>query len=127
MTRGVPLKLDVALPADRLAEFVHDVPARVHAIAPGAQVWLFGHAGDGNVHVNVTGVPLDAEPITAAVFEFVAALHGSISAEHGIGTAKRDYLHLVRSEAEIATYRALKAALDPNGILNPHVLLPAPT
>ncbi len=50
---------------------------------------MFGHAGDGNVHVNVTGVPLDAEAVTAAVFELVAAMHGSISAEHGIGTAKR--------------------------------------
>ena len=58
------------------------------------------------------------------MFEFVAALHGSISAEHGIGTAKRRYLHLVRSAAEIATYRAIKLALDPNRILNPNVLLP---
>ncbi len=122
---GAPLKLDVALPADHLAEFIHDVPARVEAVAPGASVWMFGHAGDGNVHVNVTGVA-DAETVavTDAVFGYVAALHGSISAEHGIGTAKRRYLHLVRSAAEIATYRAIKRALDPNRILNPNVLLP---
>ena len=121
---GVPLKLDVALPADRLGEFIHAVPARVGALAPDASVWMFGHAADGNVHVNVTGVALDDERVTASVFELVAALHGSISAEHGIGTAKRRYLHLVRSPAEIATYRAIKRALDPRGILNPHVLLP---
>jgi FAD/FMN-containing dehydrogenase len=121
---GAPLKLDVSLPADRLADFIRAVPTLVAALAPGASVWLFGHAGDGNVHVNVTGVPSDAEPVTAAVFELVAALHGSISAEHGIGTAKRRYLHLVRSPAEIATYRAIKRALDPVGILNPNVLLP---
>ena len=130
---GTPLKLDVALPADRLGEFIHTVPERVAAVAPGAAVWMFGHAGDGNVHVNVTGIPLDADDIradgdrvTESVFELVATLHGSISAEHGIGTAKRRYLHLVRSAVEIATYRAIKRALDPVGILNPNVLLPRP-
>jgi FAD/FMN-containing dehydrogenase len=114
----------VSLPATHLAEFIHAVPARVAAGAPDARVWMFGHAADGNVHVNVTGVPLDDERVTASVFELVAALHGSISAEHGIGTAKREYLHLVRSETEIASYRAIKHALDPNAILNPNVLLP---
>jgi FAD/FMN-containing dehydrogenase len=84
---------------------------------------MFGHAGDGNVHVNVTG-SFDADVVTAGVFELVADLHGSISAEHGIGSAKRKYLALVRSPEEISVYRALKRALDPNGILNPHVLLP---
>jgi len=74
--------------------------------------------------VNVTGIALDDERVTAAVFELVADRHGSISAEHGIGTAKRQYLHLVRSPDEIAVYRSLKHALDPNAILNPHVLLP---
>jgi FAD/FMN-containing dehydrogenase len=121
---GAPLKLDVSLPADRLGEFIHTVPGCVVAIAPDASVWMFGHAADGNVHVNVTGVPVDDERVTAAVFEFVAGLHGSISAEHGIGSAKRRYLHLVRSAVEIETYRAIKRALDPVGILNPYVLLP---
>lgn len=121
---GTPHKLDVSLPADRLASFVHDVAARVAAVLPGASVWLFGHAGDGNVHVNVTGVAPDDERVTAAVLGFVAELHGSISAEHGIGAAKRAYVPLVRSRDEIATYRAIKAGLDPRGILNPHVLFP---
>jgi FAD/FMN-containing dehydrogenase len=121
---GTPLKLDVSLPADQLADFLRIVPERVRDLAPDAAVWMFGHAGDGNVHVNVTGVALDDERVTAAVFELVAQRHGSISAEHGIGTAKRRYLHLVRSPDEIAVYRALKNALDPVGILNPHVLLP---
>jgi FAD/FMN-containing dehydrogenase len=123
---GTPLKLDVSLPAAHLAEFIHAVPARVAERVPDAAVWMFGHAADGNVHVNVTGVPLDDERVTETVFELVAALHGSISAEHGIGTAKRAYLHLVRSGSEIATYRAIKLALDPNAILNPNVLLPDP-
>jgi FAD/FMN-containing dehydrogenase len=120
---GAPLKLDVSIPAARLSAFVAEVPARVASVAPHAEVWMFGHAGDGNVHVNVTGTH-NAEDVTAVVLEFVAALHGSISAEHGIGTAKRRYLTLVRSPQEIAVYRALKRALDPNAILNPNVLLP---
>jgi FAD/FMN-containing dehydrogenase len=120
---GAPLKLDVSIPAARLGAFVADIPVRVASLAPHADVWMFGHAGDGNVHVNVTG-PLDVDDVTAAVFELVATLHGSISAEHGIGTAKRSYLALVRSPEEIAVYRALKRALDPNAILNPNVLLP---
>ncbi|MDQ1386185.1 MAG: hypothetical protein QOG65_3564 [Actinomycetota bacterium] len=121
---GAPLKLDVSLPADRLGDFIGAVPGRVREIAPDARVWMFGHAGDGNVHVNVTDLALHDERVTAAVFELVAERHGSISAEHGIGTAKRRYLHLVRSPDEIEVYRSLKRALDPNGILNPHVLLP---
>ncbi len=121
---GAPLKLDVSLPAELLAEFIRAVPGVVSLRAPDATTWLFGHAGDGNVHVNVTGVPPDAEAVTADVFTLVAAMHGSISAEHGIGSAKRRYLHLVRSPAEIAVYRAIKTAFDPTGILNPNVLLP---
>ena len=121
---GTPLKLDVSLPADCLGSFVHAVDGIVAAVAPEASVWMFGHAGDGNVHVNVTRVPFDDEQVTAAVFGLVADLHGSISAEHGIGSAKRRYLHLVRSAVEIESYRAIKRAFDPDGILNPHVLLP---
>ncbi|GIU88642.1 MAG: oxidoreductase [Acidimicrobiia bacterium] len=121
---GPPHKLDVALPAGALAEFVTAVPAAVETVAPGARVWLFGHAGDGNVHVNVTGVAPDDARVTDTVLRMVAQRRGSISAEHGIGVAKRAWLHLVRSEAEIAAYRAVKDALDPRGILNPGVLLP---
>ncbi|HVJ96349.1 MAG TPA: FAD-linked oxidase C-terminal domain-containing protein, partial [Acidimicrobiia bacterium] len=121
---GAPHKMDVTLPAASLAAFVAAVPACVAAVAPDAQVWMFGHAGDGNVHVNVTGVAPDDEGVSAAVFALVAEYRGSISAEHGIGTAKRSYLGLVRTEAEIAVYRAIKQALDPTGTLNPHVLLP---
>jgi FAD/FMN-containing dehydrogenase len=122
---GTPHKLDVTLPAHRLASFLRAVESRVHDVAPDAEVWLFGHAGDGNVHVNVTGVAADDDRVDDAVFGLVNELHGSISAEHGIGTAKRRWLPLVRSDAEIAAFRAIKRALDPAGILNPHVLLPA--
>jgi FAD/FMN-containing dehydrogenase len=120
---GPPHKLDVTLPAERLAEFAAEVERRVLAARPAAAVWLFGHAIDGNLHVNVTGLAPDDE-IDGVVLELVAELGGSISAEHGIGTAKKKWLHLSRSEAEIDTFRRIKRALDPAGILNPAVLLP---
>ena len=125
-TLGPPHKLDVTLPPAELARFLADVPGRVQTVAPDAAVWLFGHVADGNIHVNVTGV-LDDEigpQVDDAVLAMVAERGGSISAEHGIGTAKRHWLHLNRSPAEIEVFRQIKAALDPNGILNPHVLLP---
>jgi FAD/FMN-containing dehydrogenase len=122
---GAPHKLDVTLPSDELAAFVDEVGPHVVATSPFATVWLFGHAADGNIHVNVTGVAPDDEGITDAVLTLVARRHGSISAEHGIGTAKRRWLTLVRSAAEIDAFRAIKAALDPQHMLNPHVMLPA--
>jgi FAD/FMN-containing dehydrogenase len=123
-TLGAPHKLDVTLPAPVLAQFIDRVPGVVRQVAPGADIWLFGHVGDGNVHVNVTGVPPDDPLVDEQVLVYVASLGGSISAEHGIGTAKRPWLHLNRSEAEISTFRSIKAALDPRGVLNPNVLLP---
>jgi FAD/FMN-containing dehydrogenase len=121
---GVPHKLDVTLPLGGLAAFCDDVRAVVEGAAPGARTILFGPAGDGNVHVNVVGPAPDDDAVDAAVLGLVAARGGSISAEHGIGTAKRAYLHLSRSPEEIAAFRALKRALDPAGILNPAALLP---
>jgi FAD/FMN-containing dehydrogenase len=124
-TLGAPHKLDVTLPAPMLATFIDDVPDVVRTADPRATTWLFGHVGDGNVHVNVTGIEPDDSTVDDHVMCHVAELGGSISSEHGIGTAKRPWLRLNRSEAEISTFRRLKAALDPAGILNPNVLLPA--
>jgi FAD/FMN-containing dehydrogenase len=122
-TLGSPHKLDVTLPHASLAEFVDRVPHVVAEIEAGARTWLFGHVGDGNIHVNVTGLAPDDDHVDDAVFQLVAELGGSISAEHGIGTAKKRWLHLSRSSAEQEAFRAIKAALDPDGILNPNVLL----
>jgi FAD/FMN-containing dehydrogenase len=124
-TLGAPHKLDVTLPAPALAAFIDQVPDVVRAADTRAATWLFGHVGDGNVHVNVTGLEPDESAVDDRVMHYVAALGGSISSEHGIGTAKRAWLHLNRSEAELAAFRRLKTALDPAGILNPNVLLPA--
>jgi len=122
---GVPHKLDVTLPAATLAAFVDAVAAVITAAAPGARTHLFGHLGDGNLHVNITGVAPDDEAPDDAVLRLVADHGGSISAEHGIGRAKAAWLGLSRSPAEIAAFRAIKAALDPAGILNPGVLVAA--
>jgi len=123
---GPPVKLDVSVPPARMAAFVASLPDVVPA---GLGVVVFGHLGDGNLHVNVTGVSPDdvilATTVEREVLTAVVAEGGSISAEHGIGTAKAPYLHLCRSRAEIAAFRAVKAALDPHGILNPHTLLAA--
>jgi FAD/FMN-containing dehydrogenase len=119
-----PHKLDVTLPLHRLAEFVGAVTSLVAEIAPSARLWLFGHAGDGNLHVNITGLDADDDSVDDAVLRMVASLDGSISAEHGIGRAKRDWLHLVRTTEEIAAFRSIKSALDPSGTFSPGVLLP---
>ena len=115
---GVPHKMDVTLPLTQLAAFCDEV---VRVTAPH-RTFRFGHVGDGNIHVNVVGPGPDDETVDDAVFRLVASMGGSISAEHGIGTAKNRWLHLSRSEAELAAMRAIKHALDPEGILNPNVL-----
>lgn len=119
---GVPHKMDVTLPQARLAEFETAVRKVVSEAAPGARLVLFGHIGDGNLHVNVVGPEPDDESVDEAVLELVAGLDGSISAEHGIGRAKARWLHLARSPAELAAMRRLKDALDPQHTLNPGVL-----
>ena len=124
---GVPHKLDVTLPLAQLAAFCDDVRTVVTSVAPDAHAYLFGHVGDGNVHVNVVGVEgggIVPDSVDGAVLGLVAERGGSISAEHGIGTAKKAFLRLSRSAEEIDAFRAIKSALDPAGILNPNVLLP---
>jgi FAD/FMN-containing dehydrogenase len=121
---GIPHKLDVTLPLGALAAFTDDVRRFVAAVFPDAQVFLFGHLGDGNLHVNVVGPAPDDAQVDDVVLELVASSGGSISAEHGIGRAKAAYIGLNRSAAELAAFAALQRALDPTGILNPGVVLP---
>ena len=119
---GVPHKLDVALPLSRLQEFAEGVRPRLAHDVPEARAILFGHAADGNLHVNVLGLAADDDRATDSILRYVASLGGSISAEHGIGVAKTRWLHLTRSDEEIATMAAVKAAFDPAGLLNPGVI-----
>ncbi len=127
---GPPRKYDVTLPLGRLAAFV--AAAAGLCASRGLTCHHFGHLGDGNVHLNLirpagerqAGEKLDGERLDGDVLSLVASHGGSISAEHGIGRLKRPWLHLSRSREEIDAMRAIKAALDPAGILNPGVLLP---
>jgi len=121
---GMPVKLDVSVPADRLAELVARLPADVGRVEPAAALVIFGHLAEANLHVNILGAA-GAEAATGAVLALVAGLGGSISSEHGIGRAKAHWLGLSRSPAEIAVMRSVKAAFDPAGLLNPGVLLAA--
>ena len=121
---GVVLKFDVTLPARAIAEFCAKVSARLASRWPGSTTLLYGHVGDGNIHVNVVGPDPDDDAVDDAVLDLVVDLGGSISAEHGIGVAKKAWLTRDRSEAEVDAMRAIKHALDPDGIMNPGVLLP---
>ena len=125
-TLGTAVKMDVTLPSKAAADIVTELPTAVAAVAESARTWLFGHIGDGNVHVNVTGLVNqgDAETVQDIVFRLVTEAGGSISTEHGIGWAKRPWLHLTRSSTEIDLLRQVKTAFDPNRILNPNALFP---
>jgi FAD/FMN-containing dehydrogenase len=123
---GVPHKLDIGVPLARLAEFGERAVAEAHRVAPGARVILFGHLGDGNVHVNVLGLAPDDEAADEAILRLAAECGGTISAEHGVGIAKAHWLHLTRSPADLRAMAAVKRALDPEGLLNPGAVLPAP-
>ncbi|HUN31888.1 MAG TPA: FAD-binding oxidoreductase [Trebonia sp.] len=119
---GTPIKLDVSVPAAHWVELASQVADVVAEADPGARVITFGHVADGNVHVNIVPATAADGRHEDAVFSFVAALGGSISAEHGIGALKARWLGLARSHAERALFARIRAALDPAGTLNPHVL-----
>ena len=112
---------DVSLPVGRIGAFATECAARLRAAWPEVGIVHFGHVADGNLHVSVQTregrfTKDDADRI---LYGTVADFAGSVSAEHGIGLLKKAYLGHSRSDAEIALMRRLKAALDPNAILNP--------
>lgn len=124
---GGSIKHDVSVAPTRMPEFIRRADALIEKLCPGARPVPFGHFGDGNVHYNITQpINMDKtaylarwEEIAAAVHALVVEMDGSISAEHGIGRMKREELRHVKSAVEIDMMRAIKQALDPNGILNP--------
>ncbi|MGH2698494.1 MAG: FAD-binding oxidoreductase [Actinomycetota bacterium] len=119
--QGIPHKLDVTLPLSAMVTFEEEVRSRVAETAAGSRTILFGHLGDGNVHVNILGIN-EEDGVDETVLRLVAELGGSISAEHGVGVAKARWLTLGRSPEDIEAMGAIKRALDPNGLLNPGVL-----
>lgn len=122
-----PYKNDLAVKVSKIPVFLERLDKLVDEHYPEFQVLWYGHIGDGNLHLNILK-PADmandkfietCSKVNPYVFQLVKDLEGSISAEHGVGTLKRDYLAYSRSETEIAYMKSLKAMFDPNGIMNP--------
>ncbi len=116
------LNFDVSLPIGLIGDYAEACTAALLARWPAAHVSFYGHVGDSNVHICVSVVYApdeDMHDVDDIVYGVLGRYKGSISAEHGIGTLKRPYLHLSRSAEELALMRSLKQALDPKGILNP--------
>jgi FAD/FMN-containing dehydrogenase len=119
---GVPIKLDVSVPAGNWLTLAESVERAVAEVDPAATVVIYGHVADGNVQVNLVPGAADDGRHEDAVLTLVASLGGSISAEHGIGALKARWLPLARTESELALFARIRQAFDPRGILNPHVL-----
>jgi FAD/FMN-containing dehydrogenase len=120
---GPPLKFDVSLPLSAVAGFARDAEALVRRHAADAIGVLFGHIGEGNLHLNVLRCSAEQEKeLYAAMMGLIAASGGNVSSEHGVGSRKRRYLGMSRDAADIAAMRSLKSAFDPTGYLNAAVL-----
>lgn len=120
---GPPLKFDVSLPLSAISEFERHAVELVSTHAPGALPVLFGHIGEGNLHLNVLRCPGEQERhLYEPMMDLIARCGGNVSSEHGVGSRKRPYLGMSREPADIAAMRTLKAALDPTGYLNAAVL-----
>lgn len=116
-------KLDISVPLAHLADCSDELRRRMEGYPGVIAFGVFGHLGDGNIHVEIVGPPPDDEEVDRRVIEVVSTFGGSVSAEHGIGRAKTQWLPYSRSSTEIEAMRSIKAALDPVGIMNPGVLL----
>jgi len=121
---GIPHKLDVGVPLAQLDGFLARVPGAV-AASGGGRAILFGHLGDGNVHVNVLGPEPDDTRVDDAVLDLALRCGGTISAEHGVGVMKARWLERALGAPELAAMRAIKHALDPHNLLNPGAVLTA--
>jgi FAD/FMN-containing dehydrogenase len=123
---GMPVTFDISLPVTDMEAYVGEVLARLEREWPAYRRFVFGHLGDGNLHIIAAGPPSREarHGIERCVYEPLAARQGSVSAEHGIGLEKQPWLALSRSPAELDLMRRLKGALDPRGILNPGRVLP---
>ncbi len=111
---------DISLPIAEMPGFVESVKCKLKSKFPDAELFAFGHVGDGNLHFSVApGAAQDHDAINQLVYPPLQKLKGSVSAEHGIGLDKKPYLACTRSETEIELMRQIKRAMDPKGILNP--------
>ncbi len=128
---GVSIKHDISVPVSRIAEFIRRADAALLRAYPDVRIINFGHIGDGNLHYNLSKPEAAANAefiartpeVNRIVHDVVAELGGSISAEHGLGQLKRDEIRRYKSPVEMDLMRAVKRALDPQGLMNPGKLL----
>jgi FAD/FMN-containing dehydrogenase len=127
ISRWTPYKNDISTLTSRVPAFLEEVEAVVNQSYPEFEIVWFGHIGDGNVHLNILK-PDDLSiadfqqrcgEVSKWVFDIVQRYGGSVSAEHGVGLLKKEYLHYSRSELEVSIMRQIKKAFDPQGIMNP--------
>ena len=121
---GGSIKHDVSVAISDVPEMLRRAESAIEALAPNATISAFGHLGDGNIHINVIGQsPEEEASLTKALFDVVASLDGSFSAEHGIGRLRRDELARRKPAIDLQLMRAMKQALDPAGLMNPGAVL----
>jgi FAD/FMN-containing dehydrogenase len=115
------VKHDISVPVSKTAQFIERAGARLAAQYPDVRPFAFGHVGDGNIHYNVGPESMVAERagVNRIVYDVVAELDGSISAEHGLGQLKREEIRAHKEPLELELMRVIKAALDPDGLMNP--------
>jgi FAD/FMN-containing dehydrogenase len=125
---GISVKHDVSVPVSRVAEFIAQASAALREVYPGIRIVAFGHMGDGNVHYNVSMpdaaqnmefIERHEQEANRIVYQVVARLDGSISAEHGLGQLRRGEITNYKSPLELELMRSIKRNLDPQGLMNP--------
>ena len=127
----ISVKHDISVPVSQVPAFIERADAALSKRFPGIRIVAFGHVGDGNIHYNTsnpdpeaTGERMASSPeVNRIVYDVVASLQGSISAEHGLGQLKREEIRHYKGEVELGLMRAIKATLDPRGIMNPGKVL----
>ena len=128
---GPSLKHDISVPVSCIPVFIQSTDQRLLEQFPGVRIVAYGHVGDGNLHYNISkpvgsddaAFKAQQEAIMHVICEATAHLQGSISAEHGIGQAKRAAARLYKDPLELDLMRAIKATLDPKGLMNPGKVL----
>ncbi|MGZ5676110.1 MAG: FAD-binding oxidoreductase [Usitatibacter sp.] len=128
---GLSIKHDVSVPVSRVPDLIEQAGRALSQRFPDIRIVAFGHVGDGNIHYNCSkSKPQEAQlfyqqagAVNQAVYEVVAALGGSISAEHGLGVLKREEIKIYKSPLELELMRSIKRTLDPNGLMNPGKVL----